>query len=176
MLVPVVSSLKSLDFDIIDEASFASLRLKKAKRWLLVLEPSDENLPEIRRYISWGSLNGANSGFLVNQRRHWYVLEDNPPAPILVLPMTKGTFRVVKNQVGARHTNNLYGLYPLSDSIDIEGSAEWLQSSEGQGELRRVAKRYGDGMFKLEPRAVGNVAVPPHFGQMRAEGRWPDSQ
>ena len=123
VLVPVIGSLKSLDTDIMDRATFASLRLKKAKRWLLVLEPSDENRPEIRRYVSWGSSNGVPNGFLVRHRRHWFVLEDLPPAPILVLPMTKGTFRVVKNYIGARHTNNLYGLYPVADDVDIERSA-----------------------------------------------------
>ena len=176
LLVPVISSLKSLDDDIIDQATFALLRSRKAKRWLLVLEPSDENRPEVRRYITWGSLNGVADGVLVKQRRHWFVLEDHPPAPILVLPMTKGIFRVVKNYIGARHTNNLYGLYPFTDNVDIEKSVDWLQSRDGQDELRRVAKHYGDGMFKLEPRAVGNVEVPQSFGQMRIEGECPSSR
>ena len=164
VLVPVISSLKSLEADITDQETFASLLLKKAKRWLLVLEPSDENRPEVRRYITWGSQNGVADGFLVKQRQHWFVLEDQPPAPILILPMTKGTFRVVKNYIGACHTNNLYGLYPLTDNVDIEGSVDWLQSRDGQDELHRVAKRYGAGMFKLEPRAVRNVEVPQSFG------------
>ena len=164
VLVPVISSLRNLDADMIDEKAFASLRFRNAKRWLLMLEANDENRPDIRRYITQGSLKGFANGFLVKQRRHWFVLEDHPPAPILMLPMTKGVFRVVRNNMGARHTNNLYGLHPLSDNVDVAGSVDWLQSSDGQDELRRVAKRYGDGMFKLEPRAVGNVEVPLSFG------------
>ena len=163
-LVPVISSLKKLDVDIIDDRTFAQLRSRDGKQWMLMLKPSDIDLPAIRRYLTKGTSSGVSSAFLAKQRQHWFALEDIPHAPLLLLPMTKRIFRVVRNLKGVRHTNSLYGLYPLTDDVDIERFFWWLRSGVGQRALLRVARRYGDGMYKLEPRAVGDVEVPRSFG------------
>lgn len=159
-LVPVISSIKKLDVDIIDDATFSKLYSSGAKRWMLMLKPNDIHLPSIRRYLTEGTLDGVANAFLAKQRRHWFALEDIEPAPLLLQPMTKKGFRVVRNLKGVRHTNNLFGLYPLTENVDIERFSDWLRSSVGQRALLRVARRYGDGMYKLEPRAVREVEVP----------------
>lgn len=164
VLVPVVSSLKKLEEDVIDDTTFGFLQTKGVKRWLLLLAPDDGNLAAIQRYIMKGHSGGVPKRYLAKQRRQWFVLEDSPPAPLLLLPMTKSNFRVIENIKGVRHTNNLYGLYPLNKDIDVKRSISWLRSDDGQQALRKVARRYGDGMFKLEPLEVGNVEVPPWFG------------
>ena len=127
---------------------------------MLMLKPNDIHLPSIRRYLTEGILDGVANAFLAKQRRHWFALEDIEPAPLLLQPMTKKGFRVVRNLKGVRHTNNLFGLYPLTENVDIERFSDWLRSSVGQRALLRVARRYGDGMYKLEPRAVREVEVP----------------
>ena len=167
-LVPVISRLKNTDADTadtIDEETFSLLRKGSVKRWLLMLGPSDISTPAIRRYLAHGARQGVDTGFLARQRRHWFIVEDIPPAPLLLVPMTKRKFRVTRNTKGVRHTNNLYGLYPLSDDIDVEGAARWLRGRSGQQALHRAAHRYGGGMLKLEPRAVGHVEVPASFGR-----------
>ena len=40
-------------------------------------------------------------------------------APLLLLPMTRQVFRVLRNIKGVKHTNSLYGLYPHSGDVDI---------------------------------------------------------
>ena len=164
-LAPVISSLKNIHADTIDEETFAHLRRGDVKRWLLMLEPKDINTSAIRRYIEYGVRLGVDNGFLANHRRHWFAVEDIAPAPLLLLPMTKRKFRVVRNAKGVRHTNNLYGLYPITDDVDVDEAARWLRSPNGQGALLRAAHRYGGGMLKLEPRAVGNVEVPQSFAK-----------
>lgn len=164
-LVPVISSVKNMDADTINEETFAHLRRGDVKRWLLMLEPNDINTSAIRRYIEYGVRRGVDNGFLANHRHHWFAVEDIAPAPLLLLPMTKREFRVVRNAKGVRHTNNLYGLSPITDDVDVDGAACWLRSPNGQDALLRAAHRYGGGMLKLEPRAVGNVKVPQSFGK-----------
>lgn len=167
-LAPAIGRLKDTCADaanVIDEATFTLLGERGVKRWLLMLEPSDVSTPEIRRYLEHGARQGVDRGYLARQRRHWYVVEDTPPAPLLLVPMAKREFRVTRNTKGVRHTNNLYGLYPLSDHVNVEGAARWLRGSSGQQALRRAAHRYGGGMLKLEPRAVGQVEVPASFGR-----------
>ena len=159
-LVPALSSIKKLEVDIIDEATFDKLRTYGVKRWMMMLKPNDVNLPSILQYLAEGRSIGVADASLAKQRRHWFVLEDIEPAPLLLLPMTKKGFRVLRNLKGVKHTNNLFGLYPRTEDVDIEEFARWLRSSAGQRALFRVARRYGDGMYKLEPRAVKEVDVP----------------
>ena len=164
-LVPVVSSLRNRQADIIDDEWFTLLGSDNAKRWLLMLSSEEVNTPAIRRYLAQGRRDGVDKGFLAKQRRLWFSVENILPAPLLLLPMTKGAFRVVRNIKGIRHTNNLFGLYPVREDLNIEGAARWLRSHSGQLALREVAQRYGGGMFKLEPRSVGRVQVPRSFGR-----------
>ena len=163
VLVPVISSIKRLDVDTIDDATFGELGSYGVRRWMLMLQPDDICAPPIRRYLDEGKVKGVPNASLARQRRHWFALEDIEPAPLLLMPMTKNHFRLVRNLKGVRHTNNLFGLYPRNEDVDIEGFTCWLRSSAGQHALIRVARRYGDGMYKLEPRAVTQVEVPQHL-------------
>ena len=165
VLTPVVGSLRGLKSEILDEATFERLGSQGMKRWLLLAQPSDVEIPEVRAYLRHGARNGACDGVLASQRAHWFVLEDLPPAPLLLLPMTQYAFRVVRNIKEVKHTNSLYGLYPHSDDVDVDEAARWLRSASGQQALRRVARHYGGGMLKLEPRAVGSALVPQSFGR-----------
>ena len=164
-LVPVIGSLKNTDADKIDEEAFARLRGGDVKRWLLMIGPSDISTPAIQRYLVHGVQLGVNNGYLAKHRRHWFNVEDISPAPLLLLPMAKRAFRVVRNTRGVRHTNNLYGLYPLHDGVDVDRAAHWLRSRNGQEALLGAAHRYGGGMLKLEPRGVGDVEVPQSFAR-----------
>ena len=165
-LVPTIGSVKDLDVDTIDVDTFERLHERDLKRWLLMLRPEDLTTPAIREYIELGVRQGVHSGFLASHRRHWFAVEDIAPAPLLLLPMSSREFRVIRNTRGVRHTNNFYGLYPLTDKVDMDRAARWLRSRDGQRELRRVANRYGGGMLKLEPRMVGDVEVPESFGRV----------
>ena len=165
VLTPVLSSLRGVDSETLDEAAFERLGSQGMKRWLLLVKPSDVEIPEVCAYVSHGARRGASDGVLANQRPHWFALQDLPEAPLLLLPMTKHVFRVVRNIKGVKHTNSLYGLYPHSDGVDVDEAARWLRNASGQQALRRVARRYGAGMLKLEPRAVGSTQVPQSFGR-----------
>ena len=164
-VVPIISSLRNIDADIIDDVTFAHLDERDAKRWLLLLGSSDDSNLAIRRYLARGVDCGVDSGFLARQRRCWFALQDISPAPLLLLPMTKRVFRVLRNSKGVRHTNSLYGLYPVSDDVDVAAAAGWLRSRGGQDALHRVAQRYGGGALKLEPRSVEQIEVPRWFGR-----------
>ena len=165
VLTPVVSSLRGLKSETLDEETFEHLGSQGMKRWLLLAKPSDVEIPEVCAYLDHGARRGVGDGVLASLRAHWFALEDLLPAPLLLLPMTRHTFRVVRNTKGAKHTNSLYGLYPHSDDVDIDEAARWLRSESGQEALRRVARRYGGGMLKLEPRAVSFTPVPQSFGR-----------
>jgi adenine-specific DNA-methyltransferase len=77
--------------------------------------------------------------------------------------MSKRIFRVVVNSVGAVPTNTLYGLrlrHRPAEPQALKALAGWLRSDEGQVALASVSRRHGDGLLKLEPRALLTVRIP----------------
>ena len=151
-----------------DERAFEALGKADEKRWILCLNPRDAQDAHIGAYLASGQQDGVAEGFLVSQREHWFVLdEDVMPAPVLVLPMTKRTFRVILNTAGALHTNTLYGLYPSNDSVDVVRAAGWLRGRHGQQAMRNVARHYSSGLLKLEPKALSTLPVPSDFALAR---------
>jgi hypothetical protein len=97
--------------------------------------------------------------FLPSKRPLWYSLSLSAPPPVLIAPLSKGEFRVVTNAIGAIPSNNLFGIYPAQES-DVERISNWLRSTDGQRELRRVSRRYPGGSYKLEPRDLGSAGIP----------------
>ena len=160
-LAPAVGSLRGFEGDTLDETSLSRLRREGMRSWLLLLTSDDEQEPNIAEYLKQGVKAGVPSGFLASQRQKWFVLPKVRPAPLLLVPMTKRVFRVVRNSINVRHTNSLYGLHPLTEDIDVDAVVHWFRSEDGQAELRRVARRYGSRMLKLEPSDVGRVRLPP---------------
>lgn len=91
----------------------------------------------------------------------WWVPEHVLPAQLLIGPMTKGAFRIVSNEVGAIHSNTLYGLTVRdADPGVVDGLHRWLESEEGQRRLTSVARRHATGLLKLEPGALKMVELP----------------
>ena len=161
----MIGSLRNTQSDLIDDVAFDRLGTSGSKRWLLLLDPKRTRRPQIQKYLDRGLKDGVQNGTLAKQRNHWFAIEKVAPAPLLLHPMTHREFRIVRNTKGVRHTNNLFGLYPLTDDVDLDGVACWLRSTDGQNALRTVARYYGGGMLKLEPRAVAGVRVPRSFGE-----------
>ena len=163
-LQPAITRVQAIEGAVLDEPALEALGKADEKRWILCLSHRDARSARIGTYLARGLRDGVAEGFLASQREHWFVLdEDVAPAPLLVLPMTKRTFRVIVNTAGALHTNTLYGLYPSNDSVDVVRAAEWLRGSRGQQAMRNVARHYSSGLLKLEPRTLSTLPVPSDF-------------
>jgi hypothetical protein len=83
--------------------------------------------------------------------------------------MGKQRMRVVVNDVKAVPTNSLYGLYLNGNTARAVRLATWLNGPEGQASLLAVARAYGAGLFKLEPRDLEAVPVPARIMDDRQE-------
>lgn len=163
-LQPGITKVQAIEGDVLDECAMEALAKANEKRWILRLSHRDERGARIGAYLARGHQDGVADGFLASQREHWFVIdEDVKPAPLLVLPMTKRTFRVILNTAGALHTNTLYGLYPKNAAVDVDRAAEWLRGSHGQQAMRTAARHYSSGLLKLEPKTLSTLPVPPDF-------------
>lgn len=153
-----IQSLRGFDGECLDREAHRHLSGNRARRWLLAIPPATRLTGELKSYVQ-GFEDSVKDRFLPSKRPLWYSLSLPAPPPILISPLSKGEFRVVTNAIGAIPSNNLFGIYPVLES-DVERISNWLRSTDGQQELRRVSRRYPGGSYKLEPRDLGSVRIP----------------
>ena len=84
--------------------------------------------------------------------------------------MGKGRMRAVTNEVGALPTNSLYGIYVGGDLLFARRLVAWLNGEDGQAALLERARAYGAGLFKLEPKDVGDLRIPGSLLKTRGGG------
>lgn len=167
--VPAISRLRSLEGDVLDTLAHQRLSDGGARCWLLALDEEKLEDPKLKQLVATAEEVGVHLGHLCSQRNPWYVLETIVPPDILVSPMGKDRFRIVTNSIHAVPTNTLYGLRlrrrgKETVSANIAALAAWLGSDDGQLAMRASARNHhGDGLLKLEPRALGSVQIPLHL-------------
>jgi hypothetical protein len=158
VLMPAMPTLRGFTGDILDIAAHRSWGGSEARRWLLAIPPSHQisgPLEErIRRFE--GEVKDRH---LPSKREPWYSITDPFQPQILISPLSKSEFKIVLNRAAAVPSNNLFGI-SLRSEADPEQLAAWLRSAEGQHALRRLARRYHGGSYKLEPGSLGAVEVP----------------
>jgi hypothetical protein len=153
-----VPSLRGFTEEALDERAHALLGGPNAKRWLLSIRSDRQLTGYLCDYIS-SFEEEVKDRHLPSKRKPWYSISPPPGPSLLIAPLSKSDFKVVINTVRAVPSNNLFGISLFNDR-DIEGTAAWLRSSEGQKELQRVSRRYPGGSYKLEPASLAAIRVP----------------
>jgi adenine-specific DNA-methyltransferase len=132
--------------------------------WLLTAtERQASDNSTLRDYVKTGTEHKYDQRHLCSKRETWYDLTSEVFVPdVIVGAMTRGTFRLVQNDVGATITNNLYGIRWRPSTTDETRSRtlDWLRSESGQNALSRAARRQGDKLLKIEPGALRKIVVP----------------
>ena len=157
----------------VDQASFNALADCEPK-WLFTTKPRKNLAAAISRYIEYGESEGYSARHLCSARRVWFDLEHDLQIPdVIITAMSRDVFHVVTNDLGAAVTNNLYGWRWSESTPDSVRSnvVSWLQSADGQQALRRSARRQGNNLLKLEPRALSELALPESLFEGGSDSR-----
>ncbi|WP_189836799.1 Eco57I restriction-modification methylase domain-containing protein [Streptomyces umbrinus] len=171
--VRAVSRIRDLPGDVLSLAEHEKLGKDGLRCWLLKLDNSSAQIPEIRNLLNEGELEGVHERHLCKVRSPWYALERIIVPDLLIGPMGKSRFRVIVNDVGAIPTNTLYGLRLRNPSLSgsVNYLAQWLSGDEGQAALRTVARQHGDGLLKLEPGPLSAVPVPARVLELQRNAK-----
>ena len=160
-VVRAVRRMRHLSGDRITPEAHDHLGALGERRWLLrLLDPALLDDPAVSELLKAAVAAGVPRRYLASHRDPWYVVESVDPPDLIISPMGKRRMRVIINEVRAIPTNSLYGLYVRGDPATAERLAAWLNEAEGQASLLGVARAYGAGLFKLEPRDLEAVRVP----------------
>jgi predicted RNA methylase len=160
-LRPALLRLRDCHSDVLNQGVHDEIGADGKRRWVLWLH--DANVvydPRVQAYIRKGEEEGVETGHIASKRRVWYAVEKIRAPHLLISPMSQGRFRVVRNDICALPSNAMYGIYlPVEDEIATMLLHRHLNGSDGQARLLATTRRYGNGLFKIEPRGLGRALV-----------------
>lgn len=162
-VAPCISTARQITTPVLTAADVR--RLIDRDERVFLLRPRVRLSPALVRYLGLGRRLGVDRRYLPSHRPIWFRPESRPPAPILIAVFSRGTFRVTLNRAAALNLTAYHGIYPREESQRaVAALAKYLQSDRGQAALALHRRVYGGGLFKLEPRDVEAIAVPPDLG------------
>lgn len=128
--------------------------------YLLSLDSTPvQNLPgSIQRYLQKGVKDGLPDGALIRQRKPWYKMERREPPPYFFAYLGRRNTRFIRNKTNAVPLTGFLCVYPREIEAE-ENIWRLLNHADTIANLSRVAKSYGSGAIKVEPRALERVPL-----------------
>jgi len=162
-LLPAVGRTRDVPDEVVSARLLAELEAQGRPTLLLNLDgrPLEAFPPRVRDYIQRGVALGLPQRALISTRSPWYKMEVRKPPPILFAYLGRRSVRFIRNEARVVPLTGFLCVYPHRD--DPESLAllwELLQAPETLENLRLVAKSYGDGALKVEPRALEQLPLP----------------
>jgi predicted RNA methylase len=172
-LKPVLPPPRCLDLDKVD-ADHEGNPVLNQRYVLLSCKLPDEIIRKVHPllwvYLQQGVRQKVNERYICRHRSPWYSQEDRPPAPLLFNIMgrpgnlKRKPYRFILNKSLATATNVYLMLYPKSSLKELLERYPYLLESVWKvlneiplSELLKEGRVYGGGLYKLEPRELGNV-------------------
>lgn len=142
----------------VDASDFLSL-VKDEKRCYL-LNPNTIH-PAMEIYLARGKASGVHERHLPSKRPVWYLPERRKQPSILVPVFSRRQPRFILNSAGVSSLTCFHGLYAKPGSEHLVPLAwVYLNSSQGMEAFGGVNRFYGNGLNKLEPKDVEQMACP----------------
>jgi len=181
-LTPILPSPRYLESEEISVDS-DGLPDMKPQLYLLTCDlPEDiiqKDYPELWAYLLQGKAQGIHERYLCRQRSIWYSQDKRDPSPFLCTYMGRQSngdksspFRFILNHSRAIAPNVYLNMYPktlLRQRLDENPSLKmkiWqaLQTIPVE-KLIGEGRVYGGGLYKLEPKELGNLLAADVFGE-----------
>jgi hypothetical protein len=160
-LVPALIKAPRMSVVEMNHGTFGALADSGTARWLFRPRSMNDISPAAVKYIAHGDEAGVPNGHLASRRRTWWMVENVPPADVLVSPMGGQRHPVILNTIGAVHSNSLYGIYVKQDSPWTANQiATYLRTDIGQRILRRASQQFSGGSHKLDVGDLKSILLP----------------
>jgi hypothetical protein len=179
-LTPILPSPRYLDDDEVSADANGDPLLKHRLFLLDCALPErqvEARYPTLWAYLQHGIAQGVNDGYLCQHRALWYAQDKRAAAPFLCTYMgrpsnghAENPFRFILNHSHAVAPNVYLNLYPkppiahlIAEQPDLK-HAIWrslqripVEKLVGEGRV------YGGGLYKLEPKELGNLPIEAVF-------------
>jgi adenine-specific DNA-methyltransferase len=161
---PVVSKAKHLRSAAMTQIDWDDLRASGERIWLFSPSAGSRDHPRVRHYLRLGRLEGGCNrlGYKVSIRDPWYRTPmPSVPDAFLSGMSQHGPWLCINETQRVNATNTLYVVrFRSGNRLDWYRWALALLSSEARRQLRRIGRRYPDGLLKYEPGSLAKVDLP----------------
>lgn len=160
--VRAIGRTRDIEGDEITPRALRKLEDAGRPTYLLSLDgrPEDEFPPAIRTYLKKGVKLEMNQRALIKQRRAWYKMESREIPPFLFAYLGRRSARFIRNRANVVPLTGFLCVYPKTRGRDAaEKIWRLLSHPDTLANLHRVAKSYGSGAIKVEPRALERVPL-----------------
>lgn len=163
-LTPVVSKAKHLRFAPLNRKDWNELKSSGERIWLFNPTKQLAMHPKVKNYLNLRAAEGGcdREAYKVSIRKPWY-RTPLPKAPDAFLSgMSQyGPWLCINEMYGLNATNTLYVVNFQSRNREVWYMwALALLTSEAQQQIRRIGRRYADGLLKYEPGPLGEIELP----------------
>lgn len=115
----------------------------------------------MQAYLRIGEEKGLPARPLISQRKPWYKMETRSPPSWLFAYLGRRACRFLRNEAAAMPLTGFLCVYPLkNDALDYDAATRVLNDPRTLSNLGRVAKSYGGGALKVEPRGLERLPIP----------------
>ncbi len=161
---PVVSKARHLRSALLTQNDWDELRASGERIWLFNPSGALARHPDVRRYLKREPDGGGcnRQAYKVSIRDPWYRTPmPSVPDAFLSGMNRHGPWLCINETQTVNATNTLYVVRFLTrDRGERYTWALALLSSEVRRQIRRIGRRYPDGLIKYEPGSIGRIALP----------------
>jgi hypothetical protein len=163
-LAPVVSKAKHLGSALLTEDVWCQLKSSGERVWLFNPTAELSKNPHVENYLELEPVRGGcnRKAYKVSIRDPWY-RTPMPPVPDAFLSgmSQHGPWLCINETQDVNATNTLYvARFSSRNRKDWYMWALALLTSEARRQIRRIGRRYPDGLVKYEPGPLGRIALP----------------
>jgi adenine-specific DNA-methyltransferase len=161
--VRAISRTRDISSEEISQKTLEFLSSKGRPTFLLNLgsQPIDAYPEAVKQYLKKGEELGLHRRPLISQRKPWYKMETRVPPPFLFAYLGRRNVRFIRNTAGVIPLTGFLCVYPkYNDANFLERLWRVLNHPGTLANLSLVAKSYGDGALKVEPRALEKLPIP----------------
>ncbi|NET57385.1 MAG: N-6 DNA methylase [Symploca sp. SIO2E6] len=181
-LQPILPSPRYLQVNEITADAEGNPQIER-QLYLLNCTLPEEDLPEqyphLWHYLQQGKAQGIHTRYLCRHRSPWYTQEKRPPAPLLCTYMGRTSrhrespFRLLLNHSRATAPNVYLMLYPKPHMASVTQEHPEILKTLWQAfarispqEFITEGRVYGGGLYKLEPKELGNARLPAFINSL----------
>ena len=162
LMVRAVGRTRDVQSNELTDEQLEILDCENRPTYLLSLDarPSTDLPREVKQYLDHGEESRVSERPLIKQRRPWYKMESRQVPPFLFAYLGRRNARFIRNLAHAVPLTSFLCVYPRKKSSDyIEKLWNLLNHPDTLSNLALVAKSYGSGAIKVEPRALERVPI-----------------
>ena len=155
---PCVTKAADVTGLVFDSRKFTTLVTSQRRCYLL--NPRRKGA-DLEKYLRLGEEQGIPNRHLPSHRPVWYLPENRAVADILVSVFSRESVKYILNISGTKNLTCFHGLYAKPGHENLAPLLTlFLNSSWGREAFTQVNRYYGDGLNKLEPKDVEELACP----------------